>query len=67
MISKFLSMLEEILKCDKRDNKLQYIMGDFNFNLLDPDRHSDAFTDLLFSHGNIPLINKPTRISTEMT
>ena len=41
-------------------------MGDFNFDLLDPDRHTDIFTDLMFEFGNIPLISKPTKISTVM-
>ena len=42
-------------------------MGDFNFYLLDSDHHTDIFTDLMFELGNIPLISKPTRISTVMT
>ena len=42
-------------------------MGDCNLDLLDPDRHTDIFTDLMFEFGNIPLISKPTRISTVMT
>ena len=42
-------------------------MGNFNFNLLDPDRNTDAFVDEMFSNGNYPLISKPTRISTSMT
>ena len=42
-------------------------MGDFNFDLMDPDCHTDIFTDLMFELGNIPLISKPTRISTVMT
>ena len=31
------------------------------------DRHADIFTDLMFEFGNMPLISKPTRISTVMT
>ena len=42
-------------------------MGDFNFNLLDPECHIDIFTDLMFELGNIPLLSKPTRISKVMT
>jgi len=41
-------------------------MGNNNFDLLNPDRHADAFTDLMYSFGNYPLISKPTRI-TSMT
>ena len=42
-------------------------MGDFNFNLLNRDRNTDAFVDEMFSNSNYPLICKPTRISTSMT
>ena len=44
-----------------------YLMSDFNFDRLDPNRPTDIFTDLVFPLGNIPLIRKPTRISTIMT
>ena len=37
-------------------------MEDFNFNLLNPDRNTDAFVDEMFINGNY----KPTRISTSM-
>ena len=67
MISEFLSVLEEILKYVKHKNKVLYIMGDFNFNLPDPDDNTKAFTDLIFSHKNIALINKPTRIYKAIT
>ena len=66
-IDAFISILEETLNIVKKENKLLYLMGDFNFDLLDSDRHTDIFTDLLFELGNIPLISKPTRISTVMT
>ena len=42
-------------------------MGDFNFDLLHPDRHTDIFTALLFDFGNIPHYSNPNRISTVMT
>ena len=51
----------------KKENKLQYLMGDFNFDLLDSDRHTDIFSDLMFELGHIPLISKPTKKSTVMT
>jgi len=39
-----------------------------NFNIICGTLYHPAqFTDLMFSHENIPLINKPTRISTAMT
>ena len=66
-IDAFTSILEETLNRVKNENKLLYLMSDFNFDLLDPDRHTDIFTDLMFDFDNIPLISKPTRISTVMT
>ena len=44
-----------------------YLMGDFNVNLLKQDRHPPTkhFLDTLLGHGFYPLINKPTRITTE--
>ena len=66
-IDAFISILEETLNIAKKENKLLYLMGDFNFDLLNPDRHTNIFTDLMFKLGNIPLISKPTRISTVMT
>ena len=41
-------------------------MSDIEFNLLDPDRLTDAFTDLMVSCRNISFVNKFTRISTAM-
>ena len=42
-------------------------MVDFNFNLLNPNRNTDAFVDEMFCNGNYWLISKPTHISTSMT
>ena len=63
-IDAFISTLEETLNIVKKENKLLYLMDDFNFDLLDSDRYTDIFTDLMFEFGNIRLISKPTRIST---
>ena len=67
IIDAFISILEETLNIVKKENKLLYLMGDFNFDLLDSDRHTDIFTDLMFELGNIPPISKPTRISPVMS
>ena len=66
-IDAFISILEETLNIVKKENKLLYLMGDFNCDRLDPYRHTDILTDLKFEFGNIPLISKSTRISTVMT
>ena len=57
----------ETLNIVKKEKKLLYLMGDFSFDLLYPDRHTDIFTDLMFEFGNVPLISKSTRIYTVMT
>ena len=42
------------------------ICGDFNIDLLKTDLHPDTniFMELLYSHGMFPLINKPTRVTS---
>ena len=49
------------LKCN---NKVAYICGDFNVNLLNADTHKDTynFSEMMCAHGLFPLIDKPTRI-----
>ena len=49
-----------------KENKLVYILGDFNINLLNTDVHlpSREFLDLLFSLSFMPLINKPARVKS---
>ena len=47
------------------ENKLCYLMGDFNINLLNTDSHNptNEFTNLLFENSLYPVISKPTRIT----
>ena len=49
----------------KKDNKLCYLLGDYNINLLNHDSHLDtgAFIDLLSSYSFVPLITRPTRVT----
>ena len=53
-----------LLNTLKNENKFCYLMGDFNINLLNYDRHNGTndLVDLLHSYSFISLINKPTRI-----
>ena len=62
----FNEYLEKLLQRVKK-NKLFYLVGDFNINLIKSETHLGTrnFIDLLFSHGLYPLINKPTRICLE--
>ena len=50
-------------KLNKTKHK-HFILGDFNFDLLDSsDQLIESFTDTMFSFNYYPLINKPTRIT----
>ena len=66
-LSDFNSRLEGILQLLKKENKLVYIMGDFNVNLLGIDTHpaSSDFLNLLYAYAFFPLINKPTRVQND--
>uniref|UniRef100_A0A8C6MKE1 Reverse transcriptase domain-containing protein n=1 Tax=Nothobranchius furzeri TaxID=105023 RepID=A0A8C6MKE1_NOTFU len=52
---------------DHIKNKTLFMCGDFNINLEHPValRTSSDFFDMIYSLGLVPLINKPTRITTE--
>ena len=63
----FNQFVEDLLsKLTKNENKLIYIMGDFNINLLNEDVHvpTNEFIDMMTSYSLYPSITKPTRIST---
>ena len=49
----------------KRENKLCYLFGDFNINLLNHDSHihTGEFIDLLSTYSFLPLITRPTRVT----
>jgi hypothetical protein len=48
-----------------KENKLCYLMGDFNLNLLNHHTHqlTAEFLDIMFGHMFFPLITLPTRIT----
>lgn len=60
----FNDRITDIFNTIKTENKLVYIMGDFNVNLLNVDSHilTSEFIELMYSNCLFPLINKPTRI-----
>lgn len=62
----FNDCLQEILDTIKKENKLLYLMGDFNVNLLETNCHlpSSEFLDLLYSYSLFPLMTRPTRITS---
>ena len=53
--------------CSKFSGTNNYICGDFNINLLNYDVHDDTkiFVDNVFANGLMPLINRPTRVTSE--
>ena len=59
----FEKVLQKIHRHTK--NKMAYIVGDFNQDLIkfDTDAHSQKLIDLTSSHGFVQLVSKPTRIT----
>ena len=64
-MSIFNQQLLNILSSLKTENKIVYLMGDFNINLLNIDKHlpSSEFLENLFSYNFYPLVNKLTRVN----
>ena len=60
----FATLMENI----KQEEKICYLMGDYNINLLNIESHgpTSVFNDIMYSNGFIPLITRPTRV-TEST
>ena len=61
----FITDLSNTIKSLYSLNKLVYIMGDFNIDLLKKDTHniSENFINMLYSLNFFPLINLPTRVT----
>ena len=57
---------EDILSATSFENKLSYIMGDFNINILNSHSHqpTNEFINLMTSNSLYPLISKPTRMTS---
>ena len=65
-VSDFNSSISNVLCTLSFENKISYLMGDFNINLLNCDMHqaTNYFVNLLTSNSFFPLISKPTRITS---
>ena len=61
------NFLENVFKKANTENKLCFVAGDFNLNCLDYNKNLEirTFYNRIFAHGCIPLITKPTRVSTK--
>ena len=57
--------INKILDKLHKENKIIYIMGDYNINLLNSDTHSPTghFFYLMYSNMLVPLITHPTRVT----
>ena len=59
----FNDYVTNLLDSLQTENKVIYLCGDFNINLLNSSTHTetDNFLNCLYSHSIFPLISKPTR------
>ena len=50
----------------EKENKICYLMGDFNIDLLKSEscKYASQFTEQFFTCSFVPLITKPTRITS---
>ena len=66
-IQDFNQALQQIVCTIQRENKLAFMLGDYNVNLLNADNHSgtSTFLDIFYSSGFFPLITKPTRMQNQ--
>ena len=64
-ISKFSDHFQETFSKLENENKLIFIMGDFNINLLNHENHTptNEFINMMFSNNLQPSVLHPTRIS----
>ena len=61
----FNTEVHNLLDSLNKENKLLYIMGDFNINLLNSDSHhpTGEFLEIMYSNMLFPLITRPTRVT----
>ena len=65
-MKKFNECIEPLLTKIKLEDKISYLLGDYNINLLNAECHppTQEFADLMMAHCMIPTIIKPTRVTT---
>ena len=64
-VVQFTSLINGVLQKIKMENKKCFLLGDYNINLFNAEKHhpTSEFLENMFSCEYIPLINKPTRDS----
>ena len=62
------SFLENTFKNANTENKLYFVVSDFNLNCLDYNKNLEirTFYNRIFAHGCIPLITRPTRVTYKL-
>ena len=57
--------IDSILQILTKENKIHYLLGDFNIDLLKDETHrpTSDFLDLIYSYHLVPTILRPTRIT----
>ena len=63
-VNLFIHNFDELLGKISRENKICYLLGDFNLNLISCDSTTGMFLDGLYSNSFIPCITCPTRITS---
>lgn len=65
-IPDFNNCIDQCLTLINEDKKLFYLLGDFNINLFNVKHHVPTanFMNTMFSHLGVPLINRPTRLTS---
>ena len=61
----FNNYIADILKVIKHENKLMYLLGDCNIDLLNLDKHSlsSEFFEDFYTNFSYPIKNKPSSVS----
>ena len=64
-IKEFNEIIKGLIKNIKKENKVCYLMGDYNIDLLNIESHSPTsdYNDIMYSNGFISLITRPTRVT----
>ena len=62
----FVQYIHLLMTKISKENKLVYLMGDFNLNLLNHHCHqpTSEFLDIMYSHMLFPLITRPFRVTS---
>ena len=57
-----------LFKNANTENKLYFVVSDFNLNYLDYNKNLEirTFYNRIFAHGCIPLITRPTRVTYKL-